>query len=327
MRNIIGISFCILGGILTAKYGWIALLWLPIGFIIGLFSSSNIILPILSGVPLASSYISKKQMRPRVYLALFRTPLIWLIPIFLLWWFFPSAIDWISKNDPLWIGMAFGCLSILLSPLSKKSRDDFHIDFDKTYGKYYTDPNNFNLNFTDHQDKKQLKQIEAAVRISSNLYLETFSTSPDVLNFKYADSRFRCMIFCLSTMVKSCEDLLESSESLQKECLHFLTNFTTSRDNVEEYFSQSTTNAEHAEESGGVYFNEYMQKWITYYDTVKVGEKDMATDILCSMIHSFETDKPMDNSDKERLNPICGEIEFSLYNDSLRGAFIGLMAK
>ena len=96
----------------------------------------------------------------------------------------------------------------IITSFKKKDRDDFRSDFDKSYGSYYTDQSNFNLNFTDPQDKNQLKQIEAAVRISFNLYLHTFSTSPDVLNVKYADSRFRCMIFCLSTMLKSCEDVL-----------------------------------------------------------------------------------------------------------------------
>src|SRR5665213_546614 len=330
MYKLAGIFFCVLIGISVAEFGWISLLWAPIGFFFGLFSSSNIILPILSGVPMASSYISKKQMRPRVYLALFRTPLIWLSILFVLGWFFPSAIDWILRNEPLYLGMALGFIAILLSPLSKKGRDDFRIDFDKSYGKYYTDQSNFNLNFTDPQDKNQLKQIEVVVRISSNLYLNTFPTSSNVLNFKYADSRFRCMIFCLSTVLKSCEDLLKSFESLQMECLHFLTNFTTSRDSVQEYFNQSTKNPENAEESSTVYLNDYMLKWITYYDAIKTGDKEMATDTLCSMIHSFdETEKLVNNfdEDEERRNQICWEIEFSLSHDSMRNAFIGLMAK
>ena len=62
---------------------------------------------------------------------------------------------------------------------------------------------------------------------------------------------------------------LRSSESLQKECLHFLTNLTISSDSVQEYFSQPTTNPEDAEKSGAVYLSEYMQSWVTYYDVIK----------------------------------------------------------
>lgn len=122
------------------------------------------------------------------------------------------------------------------------------------------------------KDKRQLKQTEAAVRISSNLYLHTFSSS-DVLNFRYSDSRFRCMIFCLSTILKLCEDVITSSESVPNECLNFFADFTTSRDSVKEFFNQSAINPEQAEKSGAVYLNEYRQQWLTYDDAIKSGDK------------------------------------------------------
>lgn len=138
MYSIIGILFCVLEGILVAKFGWTALLWSPIGFFIGLFVSANIVLPILMGIPMAILHTSKREMRPSVFLALFRAPLFWTIAFFLFAWLLPSATDWAMNNKTLTIGLLVGAVAILLTPFSKKSRDDFRIDFDKSYSSYYT---------------------------------------------------------------------------------------------------------------------------------------------------------------------------------------------
>jgi energy-coupling factor transporter transmembrane protein EcfT len=137
MYKIGGILYCVLEGILVAHYGWMAIVWSTIGFIIGLFLTPNIVLPILMGMPIAFFYLLKKQIRPRVILALSITPLIWIIILFSLGWFFPSTVDWLSKNETFKIGFMSGCILIILSPISKESRKDFKMDFDKSYGRYY----------------------------------------------------------------------------------------------------------------------------------------------------------------------------------------------
>ena len=177
MYKIIGIVFCIVGGIVVSSFGWISLLWFPLGFVFGLFISGNLLLPILLGVPMACYYVFKKQMRPMVFFALIRAPLIWFITLFIFGYYFSSAAEWILQNKPMNIGANLGLLAIVLSPISKKGRADFRDDFDKSWGKYYTDQHNFELNYTDKTDKSQLKQIEEVIKISSNLYLHTFSNS------------------------------------------------------------------------------------------------------------------------------------------------------
>jgi hypothetical protein len=326
MYSLIGILFCVLEGILVAKFGWIALLWSPIGFFVGLFASSNIILPVLMGVPTAISHVSKNEMKSKVFLALLGAPIIWLILLSLFAWFLPTAVDWILKNETLTIGLLFGGIVILFSPLSKKARSDFRIDFDKSYGQYYTNQSNYNLSFTNSTDKVQLKQISAATTIFSNLYIQDFSPSFSSLNFEYPDSRFRCMVFCLSAVVKDCEKLIDSKESLQKECLHFLSTFTTSKENIKEFFTQSI-NAEQAERDGAIYLDEYLKKWETYYDNIRDDNRQKATEILCSMIRSIGTNNQIKDSDEELINQLCWQIEYSLKNKTMQAAFIGLLAK
>src|SRR5947199_210191 len=49
--------------------GWFALLWAPLGFIIGLFVTARIALPILLGLPRAIQLVSSGEMRaaPEAY--------------------------------------------------------------------------------------------------------------------------------------------------------------------------------------------------------------------------------------------------------------------
>ena len=326
MYKIGGLLFCIVTGILVAKFGWTSFLWAPLGFVFGLFSASQIILPILLGVPIATLKVIKKRMRPNVYFALLRTPLIWIAILFSFGWFFPYAATWVYNNIPLNIASNLGLLLIIFSPLSKKIRQDFREAFDKSYEKYYIDHSNYNLGFTNSNNKVQLKQISAVTTVYSNLYIHDFSPSFENLNFEYPDSRFRCIVFCLSTVVKDCEKLINSQESLQKECLHFLSSFTTSKENIKEFFTQSI-NAHQAEIDGTIYLDEYLKKWETYYDNIRNGKKEKATEILSSMIHSIGSNKQIENLDNEQLNQLCWQIEFSLQNRTMQGSFIDLLAK
>jgi len=323
MYKIAGLVFCLLEGVLIAIYGWIALLWSTLGFIIGLFITAQMVLPLLLGLPLAFSLVSKKQMRPKIFLVLFRTPVIWIIQLsvlgFILGWFWPTAVNWIVENQTLNIGMSFGSIAILLTPLSKKGRDDFRADFDKVYGRYYTDINDFNLKFTDINDKKQTKQIEAAIKISSNLYIHTTLSSKDILRFRLPESRFRYMLFCLSIVVKSCEDLMKAPYLLINECLHFLSIYTTSKENVQEYFN-GLMNSHEAESNGSIYIQEFLKNLSIYFDAVKSGDKYNASKIIYSVIHSTESNESVSQTDTQRLEQLSWEIE--QFIPSMRNAFI-----
>jgi hypothetical protein len=326
MYKIGALIYCLLEGFLVAAYGWIALLWSSLGYFLGLFISAQMVLPIILGLPLAFSLVSKKQMRPKVFIILFRTPVIWVIQLYILGFilgrFFPTAANWIIGNQTLNIGMSFGLICILFSPLSKKVRGDFRIDFDKIYGRYYTDYEDYNDTrdyFKDRHDKKQLKQIEAAIKIGSNLYLHTTSGAVNILRFNLPDSRFRYMIFCTSAMVKACDGLITDPDLLAKDCLHFLSIYTTAKDNVNEFFT-GFADGQDAETNGILYFNEFLITWSTYYENVGIGNKEDATSLVSSMIHSTESNEQIEQADQERLKELSYEIE--RFIPSMRRAFI-----
>jgi hypothetical protein len=142
MWTIIGLLFCVLLGVMVKEQGFIALLWFPLGFAIGLCVSAQIVLPIVLGLPRAIRLVSRGAMRSAVYLRLLVTPFVWLVLLFVIFFLVgflsPSAAAWLDGNAALNVGTWLGIFAILLSPLSKKSRLDFRDDFDRSYARFYT---------------------------------------------------------------------------------------------------------------------------------------------------------------------------------------------
>jgi hypothetical protein len=113
------------------------LVWLPLGFVIGLFVTAQIALPLILGLPRAMRLVSRGEMRSAVYARLLITPILWVVILFLIGFFWPAAAAWVAGNAALNVGIWLGTIGILLSPLSKKSRSDFRDDFDRSYGQFY----------------------------------------------------------------------------------------------------------------------------------------------------------------------------------------------
>jgi hypothetical protein len=140
--TIIGLLFCVLLGVMVKAQGIVALLWFPLGFVIGLCVAAQIALPIMLGLPRAIRLVSRGEMRSVVYWRLLVTPFLWLVLLavipFLIGFFWPSAAVWLKNNAALNVGTWLGIFAILLSPLSKKSRADYREDFDRSYARFYT---------------------------------------------------------------------------------------------------------------------------------------------------------------------------------------------
>ena len=121
--------------------GWFALLWVSLGFLIGLFVTARIAFPILLGLPRAIRLVASGEMRAAVYRRLLFTPVLWIVQlaviVFLIGFLWPAAAAWFQRHDALITGLWLGVIGILLSALSKKSRADFEVDFDRSYGQFY----------------------------------------------------------------------------------------------------------------------------------------------------------------------------------------------
>jgi len=141
VQTIIALLFFSLLGVMANAQGWFALLWVPLGFVISLFVTAKIALPILLGLPRAVHLVASGEMRAAVYRRLLFTPVLWIVQlaaiVFLVGFFWPSAAAWFETNGALSGGVWLGVVGILLSALSKKSRGDFQADFDQSYRQFY----------------------------------------------------------------------------------------------------------------------------------------------------------------------------------------------
>ena len=103
--------------------------------------TARIALPILLGLPRAIRLVASGEMRAAVYRRLLFPPVLWIVHlaviVFLVEFFWPSAAAWFEGNGALSAGAWLGVVGILLSALSKKSRADFDIDFDRSYRQFY----------------------------------------------------------------------------------------------------------------------------------------------------------------------------------------------
>jgi len=137
MQTIIALLFCLVLGVTAMAQGWFAVLWVSVGFVIGLFVTARIALPILLGLPRAMRLVGSGEMRAAVYRRLLFTPVLWIVQlamiVFLVRFFRPSAAAWFQSNDELITGLRFGVIGILLSALSKTSLADFYADFYQSY--------------------------------------------------------------------------------------------------------------------------------------------------------------------------------------------------
>jgi hypothetical protein len=141
VQTIIALLFCLLLGLMVKAQGWSGLLWASLGFLVGLFLTARIALPILLGLPRAIRLVASGEMRAAVYRRLLFVPVVWIVPlaliVFLLRFFWPSTVAWFEGNGALSAGLWLGLMGILLSVLSKKSRADFEAGFDQSYQQFY----------------------------------------------------------------------------------------------------------------------------------------------------------------------------------------------
>ena len=141
MQTIIALLFCLVLGLMVNAQGWSGLLWVSVGFVIGLLVTARIAFPILLGLPRAIRLVGSGEMRAAVCRRLLFTPVLWVVmlavTVFLVELFWPSAAAWFESNGALSGGLWVGVVGILLSVLSTKSRADFDADFDRSYRQFY----------------------------------------------------------------------------------------------------------------------------------------------------------------------------------------------
>jgi hypothetical protein len=101
--------------------------------------------------------------------------------------------------------------------------------------------------------------------------------------------------------------------------LHFAT--WTATENAQEYFG-GPVNPQDVASNGDVYLQEFAKHWSQWPELEKEGRNDEIIDLICSMIHTTESNMPAGKTDMQRLGKLALQIDCQL--PTMRGAFIEL---
>ncbi|PYI94729.1 MAG: hypothetical protein DME97_00145 [Verrucomicrobia bacterium] len=172
----------------------------------------------------------------------------------------------------------------------------------------------------------QQKYVEAAITVASNLYLHTIPAADDPrarLEFSLPDSRYRYLLFCLSTVLSAALAYDEKKdiqpETITNESLDFLRLFATEHAN--EYFDDPN-DAHNFIRRTNEYFGEFLRQWSLWPELEKAGKNKQVNDLICIMLRTTESDLPAEASDMRRLSELALEIDCRL--PTMRGALIEL---
>ena len=320
MYRIFAFAFLILLGVMIAWQGIAALLWFPIGYVVGLFGTAQIVLLPILGLPFAIRLVAKRKMRPVVFSIILRTPAVWFVVLFAAGFVWPAAVEFLANNTALNLGICFGAIAIILSTIAKSCRSDFRADFDKAYGRFYTDSD-----ARDHASlTTQQKRVKAVITVATNLYLHTIPGAEDArvtLEFSLPDSRFRYLMFCLSAALRASAPAMNSNEFTEvlAESLRFLA-LGAATEFVQDYFDGRVDPAD-IENKGLLYLQEFLNDWKRYVEL----EKEEATEeisLLAKIIHSTESSEPAGKADMQRLGSLAFQISLQL--PEMHDAFVQL---
>jgi hypothetical protein len=90
---------------------------------------------------------------------------------------------------------------------------------------------------------------------------------------------------------------------------------------TQEYFDKVASAQEHVSHATG-YLQEFAKHWSQWPTLEKEGKKVEMIDLICSMIHTTESNEPAERTDEERLGPLALWIADGL--PIMREAFVEL---
>lgn len=167
---------------------------------------------------------------------------------------------------------------------------------------------------------KHKKQVDAAFRVFMNLFEKTIdgsSDAPRVLSSQLRDSRYRYLLFCLSTVQVACARHMENPDAILNDLLHIAVSGAVGVD--PQQFFGGPVDPQQAANKAGEHLQDYLHRWSAYVDITKGGNAAAATGIVAGMLRHTESDDPPTQQDADRLWPLAVWIEQSLA--AMAGAF------
>ena len=171
------------------------------------------------------------------------------------------------------------------------------------------------------------KQVAAVTRIVAKLFERTLypvrGDAPQVLQFEVPDSRYRYLIFCFSTVHTVCARRMKNPDAVLNECQYKLLGGAITYEGTDGFFfKEPIRDPQKVANEGSEYLDDFNHRWSAYVDIVKGGNRQPATSLVVSMLHTTESDAPARSGDAPRLWPLACWVEGRF--DEIWKAFIEL---
>jgi hypothetical protein len=157
------------------------------------------------------------------------------------------------------------------------------------------------------------REVGAAYRVVHNLFdatTEGKSRAPLVLRFELPDSRFRYLVFCLTTAQAGCAHRMKNPDAILNELFHVIVLGCLNVDPA--FYFGGPILPQQAANQGGQYLQDYLERWSAWVDIVQGSNPSAATSIVAGMLRSTESSRVPTDGDARRLWPLATWIEGSL---------------
>jgi len=273
-----------------------------VGYFVATFASSNILLPLFWAWPKATTLHREGGLKSSIPATRFLVaPAIWTALVALSLWV-------VARAFPEYLtgylgGLAIGSAQIarlIVSPIQSMEQD-----FADTYGGYLR---------SSHQS-----QVAAVMRIVANLCEATSRPpvsgskkirAPLVLNFQLPDSRFRHLMFCLSTVHAVCAHRMKDPNTVLNECTQNLIGSSATYKGPDGFFDGSIDLTK-ATSEGTAHLSNFLTGWSSWIEVTRSEpeNEEAGTSVVCSMLRRTESLAPSTEAELLRLWPLARWIE------------------
>jgi hypothetical protein len=146
------------------------------------------------------------------------------------------------------------------------------------------------------------KTVNAVINISTQLYEKLASSGAQApeIRFLLPDSRYRCILFSLSTVYATVANRMHKPDAVLYECSQLITQYCLQNSQA---FLGGASSPQTVANNGGEYLQEYLNRWSSY---ITAGPGTPAgLGIVASMFQHIESASPLSDSDVSRVQTLA----------------------
>jgi hypothetical protein len=164
-------------------------------------------------------------------------------------------------------------------------------------------------------ESDQAKQVATVMKITANLYEQTIGPplAPSTLRPTRPDSRFRYVIFCLTTVHVVAARHMKKPKAVMDECVHRVVRGALSYEGPDGLFDEPVSQQDAASVALAC-VNEFLGHWSEYLENLRAQKPRICTSLVATMLRKVEFSQPENQNDNARLSRFALTIEAQFEN-------------